>query len=131
MARGASSSLCLDTPDLCVGTGCTCETLQSARRVSKVDASPCMAACHGWRRAQRLPGQGDVHGSWCPWGHGSGVAHAWRQLRGAGETPVGTEREGRAGHGAAAGRPFASAMTTVHVFSQTFLRSELFRNLPL
>src|SRR2546425_2466429 len=45
MARGASSSLCLDTPDLCGRTGCTCETLQSARRVRKVDASPCMAEC--------------------------------------------------------------------------------------
>src|SRR6185295_4993608 len=45
MARGASSSLCLDTPDLCGRTGCTCETLQSARSVRKVDASPCLAAC--------------------------------------------------------------------------------------
>src|SRR5262245_15545258 len=130
MARGASSSLCLDTPDLCGRTGCTCETLQSARRVRKVDASTGMTERRGWRRAQRLPGQGDGHGSWCPWGHGRGVAPAWKQRRGERETPVSTEREGSAGHGAAVGRPFAAAWTTVHVFSHTFLRAELFRDLP-
>jgi len=47
------------------------------------------------------------------------------------ETPVGTEREGSAGHGAAVGRAFVSALTIVHIFSQTFLGSELFRDLPL
>lgn len=37
--------MCLDTPDLCGCTGCTWETLQSARRVRKVDASPGLAEC--------------------------------------------------------------------------------------
>src|SRR6266446_9788778 len=92
MANGASSSLCLDTPDLFGCTGGACETLQNARRLLKVDASTCMAECHCWMRAQRLPGPCDVHGSWCPWGHGSGVAPVCRHLRGAGDPAVRTWR---------------------------------------
>src|SRR5262249_13189281 len=101
-----------------------------ARRLITVDAHTSMAECRDWRRAVRWPGSCDCHGLWGPWGHGSCVAHDYRQLRGEGDR-VGEEIAVRVWHGSAAGRTFSSACTTVHVCSHTFLRSGLVRHFPL